>query len=369
MSEEIFTRPSLVKDWDSCINCGLCVSACRSRCIAPSPEQVQADAGLADIDNDTIWIGCEKSTRQNTVTRACVAALPWEALAYLALNKKIVLDLTPCGECENDACAELLRKNLTRLVEFFGQPLFEARFTLAYQQEEAPYHLRQLSRREMMSQMSAGSKNGTKQLLRMLPGMHSEWGSSLDFRLLLHQRIKQLKQSAETPLHYGFYLPNFTDKCYGCDRCERACRAGALKREDLPNGQTRIVITPWKCSECGVCVAACSSHGLDGLKLRQLTSLGPVSVHKLTKTLCKECGKPIAPDSVEGVCSVCRIKLRTKKRQEEAAARARQRAAEREEEKRAAEQAAAQAAEAAAEQAAEAAPAPEAPVSDPPAAE
>lgn len=369
MSEEIFTRPSLVKDWDACINCGLCVSACRSRCIAPSPEQVQADAGLADTDNDTIWIGCEKSTRQNTVTRACVAALPWEALAYLALNKKIVLDLTPCGECENDACAELLRKNLTRLVEFFGQPLFEARFTLAYQQEDAPYHLRQLSRREMMSQMSAGSKNGTKQLLRMLPGMHSEWGSSLDFRLLLHQRIKQLKQSAETPLHYGFYLPNFTDKCYGCDRCERACRAGALKREDLPNGQTRIVITPWKCSECGVCVAACSSHGLDGLKLRQLTSLGPVSVHKLTKTLCKECGKPIAPDSVEGVCSVCRIKLRTKKRQEEAAARARQRAAEREEEKRAAEQAAAQAAEAAAEQAAEAAPAPEAPVSDPPAAE
>lgn len=369
ISEEIFTRPSLVKDWDACINCGLCVSACRSRCIAPSPEQVQADAGLADTDNDTIWIGCEKSTRQNTVTRACVAALPWEALAYLALNKKIVLDLTPCGECENDACAELLRKNLTRLVEFFGQPLFEARFTLAYQQEEAPYHLRQLSRREMMSQMSAGSKNGTKQLLRMLPGMHSEWGSSLDFRLLLHQRIKQLKQSAETPLHYGFYLPNFTDKCYGCDRCERACRAGALKREDLPNGQTRIVITPWKCSECGVCVAACSSHGLDGLKLRQLTSLGPVSVHKLTKTLCKECGKPIAPDSVEGVCSVCRIKLRTKKRQEEAAARARQRAAEREEEKRAAEQAAAQAAEAAAEQAAEAAPAPEAPVSDPPAAE
>ena len=350
MSEEIFTRPSLVKDWEACINCGLCVSACRSRCISPSPEQVQADAGLADTDNDTIWIGCEKSTRQNSVTRACVAALPWEALAYLALNKKIVLDLTPCGECENDACAELLRKNLTRLVEFFGQPLFEARFTLAYQQDEAPYHLRELSRREMISQMSAGSKNGTKQLMRMLPGLRSkdnEWGSALDFRLLLNQRIKQLKQASETPLRYGFYLPNFTDKCYGCDRCERACRAGALKREDLPDGQTRIVITPWKCSECGVCVAACSSHGLDGLKLRQLTTLGPVSVHKLTKTLCKECGKPIAPGSTEGVCSVCRIKLRTKKRQEEAAARARQRAAEREQAKLAAEEAAAQAAEAA----------------------
>ncbi len=28
--EEIFTRPNLVKDWDPCTDCGLCVSACRA---------------------------------------------------------------------------------------------------------------------------------------------------------------------------------------------------------------------------------------------------------------------------------------------------------------------------------------------------
>ena len=28
--DEIFTRPNLVKDWDPCTDCGLCVSACRS---------------------------------------------------------------------------------------------------------------------------------------------------------------------------------------------------------------------------------------------------------------------------------------------------------------------------------------------------
>lgn len=100
--DQIFTRPNLVKDWDPCTDCGLCVSACRSGCIAPSPEQVQRDTTPADNDNDTIWIGCEKSTRKNTITRLCISALSWEALAYLALSKKIVLDLTPCGECEND---------------------------------------------------------------------------------------------------------------------------------------------------------------------------------------------------------------------------------------------------------------------------
>ena len=138
--------------------------------------------------------------------------------------------------------------------------------------------------------------------------------------------------------------------------------ANALKFEDMPNGQTRMVLTPWKCSECGVCVAACSNKGLDGMKLRQLTTLGPVSLHKCTKTLCKNCGKPIAPDSAEGLCSVCRIKERTKQRQEEARARAQKLKEEREAKKaaeeaaKAAEQAAAPAAEPAVEAAAPAAP-------------
>ena len=119
----------------------------------------------------------------------------------------------------------------------------------------------------------------------------------------------------------------------------KGMRAGALKLEDMPDGQTRMVVTPWKCSECGVCVAACSNSGLDGLTLRQLTTLGPVSVHKCTKVLCSSCGKPIAPGTVEGLCSVCRIKERTRKRQEEARARAQQLREEREA-KKAAEEAA-----------------------------
>ena len=133
----------------------------------------------------------------------------------------------------------------------------------------------------------------------------------------------------ETPLQYGYYMPKFTDNCFGCGRCEKACRANALKFEEMPNGQTRMVLTPWKCSECGVCMNVCSNKGFDGMKLYQLTTLGPVVLHKCTKTLCKQCGKPIAPDSAEGLCSVCRIKARTLKRQEEARQRAEQLKAER----------------------------------------
>jgi len=229
--------------------------------------------------------------------------------------------------------------------------MFEARFSLAYEEKEYPYHVQELTRREMLEQVSHGSKSGTKKLLQMLPGLRSEEDSGVDFRLLLHQRTKQLKAAMETPLQYGYYMPKFTDNCFGCGRCEKACRANALKFEEMPNGQTRMVLTPWKCSECGVCMNVCSNKGFDGMKLYQLTTLGPVVLHKCTKTLCKQCGKPIAPDSAEGLCSVCRIKARTLKRQEEARQRAEQLKAERaakaaEEAAKAAENAAGTAAEA-----------------------
>jgi len=232
--------------------------------------------------------------------------------------------------------------------------MFEARFSLAYEEKEYPYHVQELTRREMLEQVSHGSKSGTKKLLQMLPGLRSEEDSGVDFRLLLHQRTKQLKAAMETPLQYGYYMPKFTDNCFGCGRCEKACRANALKFEEMPNGQTRMVLTPWKCSECGVCMNVCSNKGFDGMKLYQLTTLGPVVLHKCTKTLCKQCGKPIAPDSAEGLCSVCRIKARTQKRQEEARLRAEQLKAERaakaaEEAAKAAENAAEATAETAAE--------------------
>ena len=65
--------------------------------------------------------------------------------------------------------------------------------------------------------MGDSSKNGTRQLLRMLPGLQDEEETTIQpFRYALNERVKQLKTATVSPFHYGVYLPAFTSKCFGC---------------------------------------------------------------------------------------------------------------------------------------------------------
>ena len=111
----------------------------------------------------------------------------------------------------------------------------------------------------MMEQVTSGSKKGTKQLLRMLPGLRSEDESSQDFRLLLHQYTKQLKAVSETPLRYGYHLPNFTQKCFACGRCDRASNRG------WPKNSTSRVRTARRCS-----AQTSFSHSPQGVRSRTI---------------------------------------------------------------------------------------------------
>lgn len=329
-SEKIFKRPGFAEDFSACTDCGLCVSACDTRAIFPSKEQVERDGALAENRNEIVWIGCEKSQRQNDAVRDCVGAYSWEMLAFLALNKKLVLDLTPCGECENDACAQNLQRVLQRLVEFFGEPVFNLRIALAYEPEQFPYVNKELTRREMMEQVTSGSKNSTRKLLKSLPGMGGSGPDSTEtaFRLLLHDRTKLIRDASKTPIRYTYSLPNVTDACYGCGRCATTCKAGAIELKTGEDGLTRFIVTPWKCSECGHCALGCLPKAIDGVKKYQLTSLGPVILRKFTQQLCEECGKPMPIDPAAKICKQCETKHRVERQRAEAKERAEKRKAE-----------------------------------------
>lgn len=164
--------------------------------------------------------------------------------------------------------------------------------------------------------MTEGSRRHQEAAADALPGLRSEETAPPTSASCSTSGQSSSRLPPRTPLRYGWYLPNFTQKCcFGCGKCEKACRSGALKLEDMPDGQTRVVVTPWKCSECGLrrCLLQQRHRRHEAPPAHHL---GPVSVYKCSKTLCADCGKPIAPNSSEGICSVCRIKRRTKQRQE-----------------------------------------------------
>ena len=51
-----------------------------------------------------------------------------------------------------------------------------------------------------------------------------------------------------------------------------------------------------------MCVSTCSHKAIDGMKLRPLTSLGPVSVLRFQKHNCSSCGRAIPGDTEDGLC-------------------------------------------------------------------
>ena len=44
--QALYQKPGFVPRFNACANCGLCVSACTTRCISPAPDTLEAQAAL-----------------------------------------------------------------------------------------------------------------------------------------------------------------------------------------------------------------------------------------------------------------------------------------------------------------------------------
>lgn len=44
--QALYQKPGFVPRFNACVNCGLCVSACTTRCISPAPDTLEAQAAL-----------------------------------------------------------------------------------------------------------------------------------------------------------------------------------------------------------------------------------------------------------------------------------------------------------------------------------
>ena len=183
----------------------------------------------------------------------------------------------------------------------------------------------------MFAHVGDSSKNGTKYLLRQLPILQEEEHQIQPFRYALHQRVKQLKTAHPDALPLrGVSAPPFTSKCFGCGRCVKNCRSGAIRLEDLEGGQSRVVITPWKCSECGMCVSSCNHHAIDGPEAAPPDQPGPGQRAAVPKAAVQRVRQTHPPRQAPTACAACAgSRSAPKSARRPPAARAKARAAER----------------------------------------
>ena len=106
--------------WDRCVNCGLCVSACPSRCFLPSLTDRRYYMDGLDVSRP-VSFACRDEEEQSDRTVRCLAAVPWELLAMIAMRTDLVLYTGACAACTREGWAERVEEQLAELRTFLGE--------------------------------------------------------------------------------------------------------------------------------------------------------------------------------------------------------------------------------------------------------
>ena len=332
--EKVFSLdPKEKLKWDKCSSCGLCVSACPSQCFVPGAlTQSELADGLSP--GQPVSFGCYKEDEFRDKPVECLAGVPWEWLAVVAMYTDVVLYIGHCDECEHSERAELLMRNLERVKAFLGDELFYERVHLLTEgvYKENAVAERRVSRREIFSDMT---KSVAKSLYRVAASRtpfleEKDINDVLKYRRLLASAAAKVKnassrqdlpekKTAEEPVSwkgpdvFSLDLPQFVRGCYGCGICEKICPNKAVEIAKEENGKRLIYITPWKCTACGLCSYVCPHGGLSGMTQVKVPYLEKLPYVRVETASCASCGIAIKPDGEE-YCPSCKLKNKRPRR-------------------------------------------------------
>lgn len=306
--------------WDSCIDCGLCVSLCPTRCLTPSPSGQRALTEGLSLEHPAVYV-CREGERPGAQRVRCLAAVPWELLAFLALHTEVVLDTGRCANCEHPDWAGCVEEQLALLQEFLGEERFESRVRLlkdgeAYTPPEEPEgEEREVSRRGLFAGIGRRAAKGlVRAAEKRLPLLSDAEEEPMQYRRALARAVQKeqqrAKEAGETAPDYGVRLPRFTVNCYGCGVCEKLCPRQAIEIGPETDGSRLIFLTPWKCTGCGLCLRVCPHGGIAEMHTVSVPKLTQLALVRVPSASCERCGCPIPPGSAPPLCPSCAAKWR-----------------------------------------------------------
>ena len=296
-------------DWTRCDGCGVCAAACPARAIRPAAQFSARVLELVRNMRDRTVLACSRCAETADLKAPCLAALPWELLALLAMEGEVAVLPAPCAGCPRQDLLAHWEETLSSLRRALGAERFAAHVRILSDTSDAPSE--GLSRREAFGRLFSRSRSAAAGLL---PDDAALTPDGMLCRRLLAWRWKQRGTETE-PLTLS--LPTFTDSCNGCGVCTRLCSSEALHRlsGEAEDGSERtakdvwhMAVIPWRCTGCGLCETACPREGLR-MEAQPADLLTPL-VHTVRGAACIRCGQP-ADGGQDGLCAACRAETGT----------------------------------------------------------
>lgn len=282
-------------NWDLCIDCNLCVSACPSRAIRSSADVL--DKILRSIESGAaeIVVGCEQSEQGAYLQLYCMGGIPWEAFVCLALDKQVILDTSHCGDCVECEGKTQFMNNLKKARDFLGVDYFDTHFV-----ESGSQPVDGFSRREAFSFLRGMGKSVAENILVRTGG------SVIDgafYMKALKTRLEDPKP--DDPKSYTLTTVDIGENCWACSQCKNICPTKAIDIfHDEEAGEYSLVHTAMLCTKCGLCLEACRDEAFLGLHEYQTTDPTLPLAYDTHPTVCSQCGRNFKPNG-ETLCQPC----------------------------------------------------------------
>ena len=274
--------------WDDCENCNICAVQCPARAIKSSAINLGKLLELCQSKSGHVVITCRRREKAEADLKLyCVASIPWEVIAYLALEKRVVILKQGCEDCEDQGCLAAFEQTVARTEEFLGAEKYGESVRIIGEESLLP-QAPEMSRRELFALFGKRSKDA---IGSMLPDDGSVQLDGMVYRKLLTKRMKQLHDSGSEQA-FGWSTRVFTENCWGCGICAKVCPHGALEVTEQ-EGKRYMAHSLWRCERCGICESVCLEAGMSGTRIEYVMNPMPPVLTALTYDTCRTCGSPV----------------------------------------------------------------------------
>ena len=166
-----------------------------------------------------VSFACRDEEEQSDRTVRCLAAVPWELLAMIAMRTDLVLYTGACAACTREGWAERVEEQLAELRTFLGEErwdrqvhvLTEGRYEAPAAPEKPGKPERTLSRRDLFAGLKKRAAKGLYQAAaERLPLLAEDDADGMQYRHALaetvlaeQKRVSESPEPGETPPDYG----------------------------------------------------------------------------------------------------------------------------------------------------------------------